>query len=196
LDVVSGGRAYFGIGAGWNDQEAKALGLLDPLSSKRFIRLEDTLKLALKMWSADFSPFKGEIYDLPEPYLSPQPVSRPHPPILIGGGGEEKTLRFVAQYADACNLFARDMEQLKHKLEVLKDHCVKLGRNYDEIEKTCLAGIDISSAANSKPDTLKAKLDELKSLGVEHVIYANSKDADVSSFDKFSTIVEYIHDLH
>ena len=100
-------------------QEANALGFLDPLHSRRFERLEDALQLALKMWSGDSTGFKGKVYELKEPYLSPQPVSRPHPPILIGGGGEEKTLRLVAKYGDACNLFARDMEQLAHKLEAV-----------------------------------------------------------------------------
>src|SRR5665213_306221 len=118
LDVLSDGRAYFGIGAGWNDQEAIALGLTDPLHSKRFDRLEDILKLALQMWNNDSKPFKGKIYSLPEPHLAPQPVSKPHPPILIGGGGEEKTLRYVATYGDACNLFAADMDALKRKLDI------------------------------------------------------------------------------
>lgn len=194
LDVLSGGRAYLGIGAGWNVQEASALGLLDPLHSKRFDRLEDTLKLAIKMWSGDSKAFNGKVYSLPEPYLSPQPVTKPHPPILIGGGGEEKTLRLVAKYGDACNLFARDMDQLEHKLQVLKQRCKEVGRDYEEIEKTVLAGVDISSAANNLDKTLESAK-TLKALGINHVIYANSKDNDLSAFDRFSKTLDVIHKL-
>jgi len=122
------------------------LGLLDPLHAQRFVRLEDTLKLALQMWLNDRRPFNGQIYQLPEPVLSPQPVSQPHPPILIGGGGEEKTLKLVAQYGDACNLFAVDRNQLVRKLDVLKMHCRAVGRDYDEIEKTALVRMNVSSA--------------------------------------------------
>lgn len=194
LDVLSGGRAYLGIGAGWNDQEAKALGLLDPLHSKRFDRLEDTLKLALQMWSNDIKPFEGKVYKLPEPYLSPQPVKKPHPPILIGGGGEEKTLRLVAQYGNACNLFAQDTDMLKHKLEVLRKHCLEIGRSYEEIEKTSLIGINIATAAKNPKQTIN-KAKELKLLGIEHIIFANSQDIDASAYQKFANTVNAIHDL-
>jgi alkanesulfonate monooxygenase SsuD/methylene tetrahydromethanopterin reductase-like flavin-dependent oxidoreductase (luciferase family) len=194
LDVLSGGRAYFGIGAGWNDQEAKALGLLDPLHSNRFDRLEDTLKLALQMWAGDAKPFKGKMYELPEPHLSPQPVSQPHPPILIGGGGEEKTLRFVALYGDACNLFAHDMDQLVHKLEVLKKHCQDVKRDYASIEKSVLAGTDINSAAND-PGPVLARAKKLKDLGIDHLMYSNSKDADLNSYKKFAVTVKKMHEL-
>jgi F420-dependent oxidoreductase-like protein len=194
LDVLSGGRAYFGIGAGWNDQEANALGLLDPLHSNRFDRLEDVLELTKQMWAGDSKPFKGKIYELKEPHLSPQPVSKPHPPILIGGGGEEKTLRLVAKYGDACNLFARDIEGLTHKLEVLKKHCQEIGRNYDEIEKTVLGGQDINKAADNPEEAIEfAK--ELAKLGVQHIIYAASKDADPSYYAKFAPTVKEINTL-
>ncbi len=194
LDVVSGGRAYFGIGAGWNDQEAKALGLTDPLNSRRFARLEETLQLALQMWSGDSSPFEGKIYKLPEPHLNPQPVTKPHPPILIGGGGEEKTLRFVAKYGDACNLFARDMEGLEHKLGVLRQHCEEIGRDYDEIEKTALAGIDSTTGAND-PDKVMELAERLNSLGIQHMIFSAAQDADPSSYEKFTSTIEKLHAL-
>ncbi len=194
LDVISGGRAYFGIGAGWNDQEAKALGLLDPLHSRRFTRLENVLRLALKMWSGDSTKFEGEIYTLPEPYLSPQPVTKPHPPILIGGGGEEKTLYFVAKYADACNLFAHDTNVLKHKLEVLKKHCLDIGRNYEDIEKTSLVGIGISEVSRDQKQMLE-RAKELKEMGIEHIIYAASKDADPSSYKSLKETIDRIHAL-
>lgn len=194
LDVVSGGRAYFGIGAGWNDQEAKALGLTDPLNSKRFTRLEDTLQLALQMWKGDTTPFEGKIYHLPEPHLNPQPVTKPHPPILIGGGGEEKTLRFVAKYGDACNLFARDMEGLEHKLEVLKTHCAEIGRDYNEIEKTALAGIS-STAAADDPNKAMELAERLHGLGIQHMIFSAAQDADPTSYEKMADTVEKLHAL-
>jgi F420-dependent oxidoreductase-like protein len=194
LDVLSGGRAIFGIGAGWNDQEANALGFLDPLYSNRFERLEDTLQLALQMWSNDPKPFKGKMYELPEPHLSPQPVTKPHPPILIGGGGEEKTLRFVAKYADACNLFAMDMDKVTHKLAVLKKHCQEVGRPYEDIEKTVLAAKDITSAVNDQVGVLK-RAEALKNLGIEHMVFSNSRDADPSSFTKFAGTLKKIHEM-
>jgi len=194
LDVLSDGRAYFGIGAGWNDQEANALGFLDPLHSSRFDRLEDTLQLALQMWADNPKPFIGKKYTLPEPHLSPQPVSRPHPPILIGGGGEGKTLRFVAQYGDACNLFARDMYQLTRKLEVLKKHCKDLNRPFNAIEKTALVGNDVSSAIK-EPDQIIIRAEELKAVGIDHVLYSNSRDANLTAYQKFADIIKVIHKM-
>lgn len=194
LDVLSSGRAYFGIGAGWNEQETEALGLLDPLNSGRFARLEDTLQLALQMWAGDSKPFGGKVYELPEPYLEPNSVTRPHPPILIGGGGEEKTLKFVAQYGDACNLFARDMEALTHKLEILKKHCQEIGRDYDEIEKTALAGIDSTTAADD-PDRLMELAQKLHDFGIQHIMLSNNKDADPTSYEKLAPIIEKLHSL-
>lgn len=194
LDVLSDGRAYFGIGAGWNDQEANALGFLDPLHSNRFDRLEDTLQLALQMWSNNSKPFIGKKYSLPEPHLSPQPVSRPHPPILIGGGGEGKTLRYVAQYGDACNLFARDMYQLTRKIEVLQQHCRNLNRPYKSIEKTVLVGNDVANAIK-EPDQVIKRAEELKAVGIDHVLYSNSKDADLTVYDKFADIIKVIHKM-
>src|SRR5690349_1102621 len=134
LDVLSGGRAIFGIGAAWNDEESRGLGLFFPPTKERFERLEETLQIALQMWSGDESPYKGEHYQLERTLNSPQSLRRPHPPILIGGGGEKKTLRFVAKYAQACNLF--DGPDLEHKLEVLQQHCANEGRDYDDVEKT------------------------------------------------------------
>lgn len=194
LDVVSSGRAYFGIGAGWNDQEAKALGLLDPLHSKRFDRLEDVLKLAHQVWSGDAKPFKGKIYNLPEPYFSPQPVTKPHPPILIGGGGETKTLRFVAEYGDGCNLFSADMDVLRRKLGILKKHCEEIGRNYDEIEKTTLVGLDSTVAANN-PDKLIEAAKALSKEGINHIMIRGGKDADPKSYEKLSHTLSVINKL-
>lgn len=145
LDVLSGGRAYFGIGAGWYEREALGLGVPFPPTGERLARLEEIVQIALHMWRGDESPFNGKYYQLAEPISRPQPISQPHPPILIGGGGEKKTLRLVAQYADACNLFASSgsLDGVKHKLDVLKGHCDALGRDYATIEKTSLGAIHL-----------------------------------------------------
>jgi F420-dependent oxidoreductase-like protein len=145
LDVLSGGRAFLGIGAAWNEQEAVGLDLPFPPTAERFERLEETLRIAKQMWSSDNGPYEGRHYQLGETLNSPQPVQQPHPPILIGGTGERKTLRLVAQYADACNIFASP--EAGHKLEVLREHCERLGRNYDEIDKTTMLGFDADDSA-------------------------------------------------
>jgi F420-dependent oxidoreductase-like protein len=140
LDVLSGGRAYLGIGAAWNEQEARGLGIPFPPLKERFEQLEDALQIAHQMWKGDESPFRGRHTAMERPLNSPNAISRPHPPILVGGGGEKKTLRLVAKYADACNLFARMGEEaLRQKLDILRQHCDEVGRSYAEIEKTALS---------------------------------------------------------
>ncbi|HEV8560346.1 MAG TPA: LLM class F420-dependent oxidoreductase [Actinophytocola sp.] len=134
LDVLSGGRAWLGIGAAWNEEESRGLGVPFPPTAERFERLEEALQICLRMWSADETPFHGKHYQLERPLDVPAPLTRPHPPIMIGGGGERKTLRLVAKYADACNLFPTP--ELAHKLDVLREHCEREGRDYDTIEKT------------------------------------------------------------
>jgi F420-dependent oxidoreductase-like protein len=135
LDVLSGGRAWLGIGAAWNDEESRGLGIPFPPVAERFERLEETLQICLQMWRGDETPYQGKHYQLERPLNSPQALSQPHPPIMIGGSGEKKTLRFVARYAQACNLFPGP--DLARKLDVLRAHCDAEGRDYDEIEKTC-----------------------------------------------------------
>jgi F420-dependent oxidoreductase-like protein len=135
LDVLSGGRAWLGIGAAWNEAESRGLGIPFPPVAERFERLEETLRICLQMWRGDETPYQGRHYQLTRPLNSPQALTRPHPPILIGGGGERKTLRLVARYADACNLFTGP--DLARKLDVLRAHCDAEGRDYDEIIKTC-----------------------------------------------------------
>ncbi|WP_226362781.1 LLM class F420-dependent oxidoreductase [Pseudonocardia sp. ICBG1142] len=162
LDVLSKGRAMLGIGAAWNDEEATGLGLFFPPTAERFERLEETLRIARQMWSDDDGPFEGTHYRLGATLNTPQPLRRPHPPILIGGGGERKTLRLVAQYADACNLFGGP--ELERKLDVLRTRCEEVGRDYDEIEKTVMTRLD--------PADPKAAVEELcgyAALGVQHV---------------------------
>jgi len=137
LDVLSGGRATLGIGAAWYDREHEGLGVPYPATAERFERLEETLRICLQMWDPDANgPFEGIHYRLAETLCVPAPVSSPHPEIMIGGGGERKTLRLVAQYADACNLFATSPEEVGHKLDVLRGHCDSVGRPYDDITRT------------------------------------------------------------
>ena len=139
LDVVSGGRSQLGIGAAWYEREHHGLGVPFPPVAERFERLEETLQICLQMWDAgNNGPFKGRHYELDETLCSPQPISQPHPPILIGGSGEKKTLRLVAQYGDACNLFAASPTDVTHKLDVLRRHCDDVGRDETAIRKTIL----------------------------------------------------------
>ena len=166
LDVLSKGRAMLGIGAAWNEEECVGLGLPFPATAERFERLEETLQICLQMWSESEEPFAGTHYTLGRTLNSPQSVQRPHPPILIGGGGEKKTLRMVAQYAQACNLF--DSPDLAHKLEVLRGHCEALGRDYDEIEKTVMGPVDPGPDGENVDATLE-HLRDLAGLGVTHV---------------------------
>ena len=140
LDVLSGGRAMLGIGAAWNEEESRGLGLFFPPTAERFERLEEALQICLRMFHGDEAPYDGKHYQLGRLLNSPLPLSKPHPPILIGGGGEKKTLRFVAKYADSCNLFA--VPEVEHKLDVLRQHCATEGRDYDAIEKTVTLNLD------------------------------------------------------
>ena len=143
LDVLSGGRAWLGIGAAWNEEESRGLGLYFPPIAERFELLEDALQICLRMWSGDDEPYTGRHATLERTLNSPQALSRPHPPILIGGSGERKTLRLVARYAQACNLFPTP--ELDHKLDVLREHCEREGRDYDEIEKTVGYTFDVGA---------------------------------------------------
>ena len=136
LDVLSGGRAILGIGAAWNAEESAGLGLLFPPVAERFERLEEAILICRQMWSDDDAAFSGKHSQLARTLNSPQALSRPHPPILIGGSGEKKTLKLVARYGDACNISAYDVPEATRKLEVLRQHCANEGRDYDEIEKT------------------------------------------------------------
>ena len=176
LDVLSGGRAYLGLGAGWYEAEARGLGIPFPPRRERFERLEETLQLAHQMWKGDRSPLEGRHVRAADPLLDPQPVSRPHPPIMIGGGGERVTLRLVASYGDACNILVPDPGESRHKLEVLRRHCEAVGRPYEEIEKTSLVEVDLRPGQQRPADVvaaLRAQADE----GIEHVI-VNMPDAE------------------
>ena len=165
LDVLSGGRAVLGIGAAWYDREHDGLGVPFPPTAERFERLEEALRVVRQMWSEDDGPFEGEHYRLAETVNVPPPVQRPHPPILVGGSGERKTLRLVAQYADACNLFAEGVDSARHKLDVLRRHCADVGRDYDEIEKTMVGSGD----PLHDRDAFLAEMREYAALGISLV---------------------------
>jgi F420-dependent oxidoreductase-like protein len=167
LDVLSEGRAWLGIGAAWNAEESAGLGIPFPPVAERFERLEETLQICLQMWRGDESPYQGRHYQLERPLNRPQPLAQPHPPVMIGGGGERKTLRLVARYADACNLFPGP--DLAHKLDVLREHCAAEGRDYDEIQKTCYFAFD-TGAKGENAQQIVDDLGRLAGLGFSTAI--------------------------
>ena len=142
LDRLSEGRAMLGIGAAWYEREHRALGVPFPSMAERFERLEETLQICLQMWSADDGPYVGRHFELAETIGVPAAIARPHPRIMIGGAGEKKTLRMVAQYAQACNIYADTPERMAHKLDVLRAHCEAVGSDFDAIEKTMIGDVD------------------------------------------------------
>jgi F420-dependent oxidoreductase-like protein len=168
LDVLSGGRAWLGIGAGYHGEEAAAMGLPLPPVAERFERLEETLQIAARMWAGDDSPFDGRHYRLGRPAGSPPPTQRPHPPVLIGGTGERKTLRLVARYADACNLFdiPDGGRTVTRKLEVLARHCERERRPYEQVEKTLSTRLEAGEAAGD----FVARCRSAEALGIQHVV--------------------------
>jgi F420-dependent oxidoreductase-like protein len=186
LDVLSGGRAYFGIGAAWNEYESKGLGVPFPPVKERFERLEEALQIALQMWSGIVEPFQGRYYQLEQTLNIPQPISKPHPPILIGGTGEKKTLRLVAKYGDACNFFSgMGMDVLRHKLDVLRRHCDEVGRPYSEIEKTVLGGVDLRPGKMTAGDAVN-HCKELANLGFTHFIFNMPDSHEIEPLRRFA----------
>jgi F420-dependent oxidoreductase-like protein len=181
LDVLSGGRAMLGIGAAWNEAEAHGLGLPFPPTGERFERLEEGLRICRQMFDGDQTPFTGKHYRLDPPLNSPAPLSRI--PILIGGGGERKTLRLVAQYADACNLFPGP--QVRHKMDVLKQHCEAVGRDYDEIEKTVLYNFDLGEKGERAGDIV-ADLGRLGRQGFTVAHGSLRRAWDTAQFEMFA----------
>ena len=187
LDVLSHGRAYLGIGAAWNEEEHRGLGVPFPPLAERFERLEETLQIAHQMWSGNDKPYEGKYYHLARPLNSPQAVQKPHPPILIGGTGERKTLRLVAQYADACNIFARlPKPEIQRKLGVLREHCQAVGRPYEQIEKTTLGSFNLTRDGRNGSTTPAALLEELAqqaALGIDQAIFSLQNVYDIEPFD-------------
>jgi F420-dependent oxidoreductase-like protein len=169
LDVLSGGRAWLGIGAGDYEEEAHGSGLPFPPLHERFERLEEMVQICLHLWQGDPHPYEGKYYQIERPFNLPQSLTRPHPPILIAGSGEHKTLRLVARYADACNL--RPGPDIPKKLDALRQHCEAEGRDYDAIEKTCAFAFDVGEDG-AKVDDLLGQLRWLASMGIQTVLGA------------------------
>lgn len=195
LDLLSDGRTYFGIGAGWFEQEAEDLGIpFIPNLTERFDRVEETLQIAKHMWSGNESAFEGKFYRLNMPINNPQPINRPHPPIIVGGNGEKRTLKLVAKYANGCNLvipsplpyeefgalkwgpdrdgqFLNKMEErVKHKLSVLQKHCIDVGRPYEEIEKTLVTYIQVGENGLESHEIIEL-CQNVASWGIQHIIF-------------------------
>jgi F420-dependent oxidoreductase-like protein len=193
LDVLSGGRAWLGIGAAWNEEESRGLGIPFPPVAERFERLEETLQICLQMWRGDETPYAGRHYQLERPLNSPQALSQPHPPIMIGGGGERKTLRFVARYAQACNLFPTP--DLAHKLDVLRAHCEAEGRDYDEIVKTCYFIFDVGEKGE-KAGQVVDRLGGLAEMGFQAAIGAVARVWEVTPLEVIgSEVIPAVADL-
>jgi F420-dependent oxidoreductase-like protein len=206
IDVLSGGRVIFGVGAGApfnqlppgrspGDFEAFGLGIPFPPLAERFERLEEVLQIALRMWGADETPYEGSHYQLLRPLNSPNTLQDPHPPIMIAGSGERKTLRLVAKYGDMCNLFDLPgtgfADDLKHKLDVLQAHCADTGRDYRTIEKTVSTFVDPDG--DSAP--VLEHLAELADLGIEHAIVSPRQPWDEAALDWVATLVPEVHAL-
>ncbi|HET6775450.1 MAG TPA: LLM class F420-dependent oxidoreductase [Acidimicrobiales bacterium] len=172
LDVLSRGRGQLGIGAAWYEREHRGLGVPYPPVAERFERLEETLQICLQMWSEDDGAFEGRHYRLAETICEPRPVSQPRPPVLIGGSGERKTLRLVARYGDACNLFATSPDEIAHKLDVLARHCEAEGRDPDTVQRTILAVRDPFADL----DGFLGDMDAYAKLGIDEVALMPSGD--------------------
>lgn len=195
LDILSGGRAYLGIGAAWYEEEAKGFGISYPSTSERFEQLEDSLRLAKALWSADETAFEGKHVSAPAITNNPRPISNPHPRIMIGGTGPNKTLRMVAQYADACNIGDWvGADNMQKALDTLKGHCEAVGRDYATVEKTALGTVHLSGK-----DTVDGVIDRIRALakmGFSHAIF-NMPDAyTLTPLTTFATeIIPAVADL-
>jgi len=186
LDVLSGGRAWLGIGAAWNEWEHRGLGVPFASTRERFERLEETLQIAQQMWAGDESPFEARHYHLERPLNSPAALSTPHPRILVGGIGEKKTLRLVAQYADACNVFDMGPDKVQAKYDVIRRHCEAVGWDYDDIEKTVLSRVDFGVESD---ESIVDRVGRLRDIGTEHVIFGVARVWEPDSLDRFAALV-------
>ena len=186
LDVLSGGRAWLGIGAAWNEWEHRGLGVPFASTRERFERLEETLQIAQQMWAGDERPFEARHYHLERPLNSPAALSTPHPRILVGGIGEKKTLRLVAQYADACNVFDMGPDKVQAKYDVIRRHCEAVGRDYDDIEKTVLSRVDFGVESD---ESIVDRVGRLRDIGTEHVIFGVARVWEPDSLDRFAALV-------
>lgn len=185
LDILSGGRAYLGIGAAWYEDEAKGYGIEYPSISERFEYLEDNLQLAKALWASDETSFAGKHFSAPAITNNPRPLSSPHPRIMIGGMGPKKTLRMVAQYADACNFFeGAGIDNMQKALDTLKAHCERMGRDYDTIEKTALGTVHLSEK-DTVDSTIK-RLTKLAEMGFTHAIFNMPDVYKISPLETFA----------
>ncbi len=195
LDVLSGGRAWLGIGAAWNESESRGLGFPFPPLGERFEMLEETLRIAHEMWQGERgseAAFDGRQFHATRLMNSPQSISRPRVPIMIGGGGEKKTLRLVAQYADATNVFGGP-EQIHHKYEVIREHCAAIGRDPDEIERSTLQNVNL---ARETPSQVIDRFGELADAGAQHVIIGVADIVDPATLETIGReIVPAVRDL-
>jgi F420-dependent oxidoreductase-like protein len=201
LDVLSGGRAWLGLGAGWNAEESHGLGFEFPPLGERFEMLEETLQIAHQMFEEPLGSqgrHDGKRYRATRLLNSPQSISRPRVPIMIGGGGEQKTLRLVAQYGDACNVGWGNPEAIVHKVSVLRGHCETIGRPYEEIERSTLTNVRVSrdgAGGTATPDQLVERFGELGDAGTQHVLFSLK---DVDQTDKLellgSTLLTQLRD--
>lgn len=185
LDILAGGRAYFGIGAAWYEDEAKGNGIPYPSTSERFEQLEDSLKLAKALWASDETSFAGRHFSAPGVTNNPRPLSSPHPRIMIGGTGPNKTLRMVAQYADACNIGDWvGTKNMQKALDTLKEHCETLGRDYDSIEKTCLCTVNLSG--KDTVESTVVRVQKLSEMGFTHVIFSMPDVYKITPLETFA----------
>ena len=193
LDVLSGGRSYLGIGAAWNEEESHGLGFPMPPLGVRFEMLEETLQIVHAMWQGERGsgePFHGKHYQAERLLNSPQALGKPHPKIIIGGGGEQKTLRLVAKYADACNIFGGP-DQLTHKFSVLRERCAEVGRPFEEIERTNLAHVDLTRQA---PAEVVDGFGRLAEVGVQHVVFNLTGVDDVANIETLGRdVIPQVH---
>jgi F420-dependent oxidoreductase-like protein len=208
LDILSKGRLFMGIGAAWNVDEALAYGIPFPPVSERMNRLDEAVQVIRKMWTEEKASFKGKFYQLQGAYCYPQPIQRPHPPIMIGGSGERRTLRIVAKYADACNLFGSP-ETVRRKLGVLREHCRSVGRDYASILKTKLGHVVIDANKEKVTEAIKAypqdrrreyviygmpedvrrQIEAFRDAGIEYLIVNLEPDRELQALDLFASEV-------
>jgi F420-dependent oxidoreductase-like protein len=184
LDVLSGGRAALGIGAAWYEREHHGLGVPYPAISERFERLEEAIRIALQMWGEDVGRFDGKHYALAETLNSPAPVSAPHPPLMIGGRGERKTLRIAAQYGQIVNLMTADPDDAAHLLDVLRRHCDAAGTDYDAIEKQVMGSRLDPASAQFWPT-----MERFAALGVDLVVFGVRSGRQVESVETLAADV-------
>jgi F420-dependent oxidoreductase-like protein len=208
LDVLSKGRLFMGIGAAWNVEEARAYGIPFPPVGERMRRLEEAAQIIIKMWTEERASFNGKFYQLSDAYCNPKPIQKPRPPIMIGGSGERRTLKIVAKYGDACNIFG-SVETLRHKLGVLREHCRSVGRDYNSILKTKLAHVVIDKdrekvteaikglsedrrreyAIYGTPEEVRKQIEAFRDVGIEYLIVNLEPDRELQALDLFASEV-------